>query len=83
MILIRFHWLADKAFLKGKKMVENKIKLGYLVATAELRIDEKVTAYQGDMEAAFQKFSESGYDGVELTRMELRLCGGWEDKTSG
>jgi hypothetical protein len=31
-------------------MVEDKIKLGYLVATAELRIDEKVTAYQGDME---------------------------------
>ena len=34
-------------------MVEDKIKLGYFVATAELRIDEKVTAYQGDMERSF------------------------------
>jgi hypothetical protein len=27
-------------------MVGDKIKLGYFVATAELRIDDKVTAYQ-------------------------------------
>ena len=47
-------------------MVENQIKLGYLVATAELRIDEKVTAYQGDMETAFHKLRELGYDGAEL-----------------
>jgi len=47
-------------------MVEDKIKLGYLIATAELRIDEKVTAYQGDMETAFHKLSELGYDGAEL-----------------
>jgi sugar phosphate isomerase/epimerase len=47
-------------------MVEDKIKLGYFVATAELRIDEKVTAYQGDMETAFHKLSELGYDGAEL-----------------
>ena len=47
-------------------MVENKIKLGYFVATAELRIDDKVTAYQGDMETAFHKISELGYDGAEL-----------------
>jgi len=47
-------------------MVEDKIKLGYFVATAELRIDEKVTAYQGDMETAFQKLSALGYDGAEL-----------------
>jgi hypothetical protein len=47
-------------------MVEDKIKLGYLVATAELRIDEKVTAYQGGMETAFHKLSELGYDVTEL-----------------
>ncbi len=33
-------------------MVEDKIKLGYLVAAPELRCDETVTAYQGDMETA-------------------------------
>jgi sugar phosphate isomerase/epimerase len=47
-------------------VVENKIKLGYLVATPELRSDETVTAYQGDMETAFRKLSEMGYDGAEL-----------------
>ncbi len=47
-------------------MVENKIKLSYFVATAELRIDAKVTAYQGNMETAFHKLSELGYDGAEL-----------------
>jgi len=47
-------------------MVGGKIKLGYLVATPELPIDEKVTAYQGDMETAFQKLGELGYDGAEL-----------------
>jgi len=47
-------------------MAEDKIKLSYFVATPELRIDEKVTAYQGDMETAFQKLSELGYDGAEL-----------------
>jgi hypothetical protein len=35
-------------------MAEDKIKLSYFVATPELRIDAKVTAYQGDMETAFQ-----------------------------
>jgi sugar phosphate isomerase/epimerase len=47
-------------------MVVGKIKLGYLVATPELRKDENVTAYQGDMETAFHKLSELGYDGAEL-----------------
>ena len=41
-------------------MTENKIKLAYFVATPEIRIDETVTAYQGDMETAFQKISEMG-----------------------
>jgi sugar phosphate isomerase/epimerase len=47
-------------------MAEDKIKLAYFVATPELCIDEKVTAYQGDMETAFHKLSELGYDGAEL-----------------
>jgi sugar phosphate isomerase/epimerase len=47
-------------------MAEGKIKLAYFVATPELRIDDKVTAYQGDMETAFHKISELGYDGAEL-----------------
>jgi len=47
-------------------MVEGTIKLSYFVATAELRIDEKVTAYQGDMETAFHKLRKLGYDGAEL-----------------
>lgn len=47
-------------------MVEDKIKLGYLVATPELRSDETITAYQGDMETAFHKLREMGYDGAEL-----------------
>ena len=47
-------------------MAEGKIKLAYFVATPELRIDGKVTAYQGDMEEAFSKLSELGYDGAEL-----------------
>jgi sugar phosphate isomerase/epimerase len=54
-------------------MAEDKIKLGYFVATAELRIDEKVTAYQGDMETAFQKLSELGYDGAELMILDPDL----------
>jgi hypothetical protein len=47
-------------------MPEDKIKLGYFVATAELRIDEKVTAYQGNMETAFREISDLGYHGAEL-----------------
>ena len=47
-------------------MAEDKTKISYFVATAELRIDAKVTAYQGDMETAFRKLSDLGYDGAEL-----------------
>ena len=47
-------------------MAEERIKLAYLVATPELRVDETVTAYQGDMEAAFRRLSDLGYDGAEL-----------------
>jgi sugar phosphate isomerase/epimerase len=36
------------------------------VATPELRFDESVTAYQGDMNEAFRRLRDLGYDGVEL-----------------
>lgn len=59
-------YLQRKRCFKGETVTENKIKISYLVATTELRIDEKVTAYQGDMETAFQKLNGLGYDGAEL-----------------
>ncbi|MBW2059842.1 MAG: sugar phosphate isomerase/epimerase [Deltaproteobacteria bacterium] len=46
--------------------MEHRIKLAYCVATPELRVDESVTAYQGDMNRAFQRLRELGYDGAEL-----------------
>lgn len=42
------------------------IKIGYVVATPELRFDEGVTAYQGDVEEAFRRLRDLGYDGAEL-----------------
>jgi len=42
------------------------IKLGYVVATPELHLSEEVTAYQGDMETAFRRLRDLGYDGAEL-----------------
>ena len=42
------------------------IKIGYVVATPELRFDEGVTAYQGNMEEAFRRLRDLGYDGAEL-----------------
>lgn len=47
-------------------MSEPTIKLGYMVATPELKIEESVTAYQGDMKDAFSKLRMFGYDGAEL-----------------
>ncbi len=43
-----------------------KIKIGYVVATPEVRPDEGVTAYQGDTGTAFRRLRELGYDGAEL-----------------
>jgi len=64
-----------KALFKGEKMVKTKrIKLSYLVTTPELRIDEAVTAYQGDMETAFQKLRDLGYDGAELMILDPELA---------
>jgi sugar phosphate isomerase/epimerase len=42
------------------------IKIGYVVATPELHFDEGVTAYQGNMEEAFRRLRDLGYDGAEL-----------------
>jgi sugar phosphate isomerase/epimerase len=42
------------------------IKLSYVVATPELRREESVTAYQGDMDAAFRRLRDLEYDGAEL-----------------
>lgn len=42
------------------------IKIGYVVATPELRLDEGVTAFQGDVEKAFRTLHELGFDGAEL-----------------
>jgi len=42
------------------------IKIGYLVATPELRVDEAVTAFQGDTREAFRRLRDLGYDGAEL-----------------
>jgi len=36
------------------------------VATPELRIDETVTAFQGDTREAFRRLRDLGYDGAEL-----------------
>ena len=51
-------------------MEKEMIKLCYFVATPELRVDENVTAYQGDMENAFRMLRELGYDGAELMILE-------------
>jgi len=42
------------------------IKISYVVATPGLRFDEGVTAYQGNMEEAFRRLRDLGYDGAEL-----------------
>ncbi|MCE5265558.1 MAG: sugar phosphate isomerase/epimerase [Deltaproteobacteria bacterium] len=44
----------------------SSIKIGYVVATPELRLDEGVTAFQGNMEEAFRRLRDLGYDGAEL-----------------
>ncbi|MCK7521833.1 MAG: hypothetical protein MZV64_31220 [Ignavibacteriales bacterium] len=42
------------------------IKIGYVVATPELRFDEGVTAYQEKMEEAFRRLSNLGMIGADL-----------------
>jgi len=42
------------------------IKIAYMVATPDLRDEETVTAYQGDIKTAFRKLRDLGYDGAEL-----------------
>ena len=47
------------------------IKIGHVVATVELRLEESATAYQGDMEAAFRRLRDLEYDGAELMVRDL------------
>lgn len=47
-----------------------RIKLSYVIATPELLMNENVTAYQGDIEEAFNKLKTLGYEGVELMLVE-------------
>ena len=47
-------------------MRASTIKIGYMVATPELEVNEAVTAYQGDLKEAFSKLRYFGYDGAEL-----------------
>lgn len=47
-------------------MAVRKIKLAYVIGTPELRVHETVTAYQGDLEVAFGRLKDLGYDGAEL-----------------
>lgn len=54
-------------------MVERAIKLGYIVATPELRVAETVTAYQGDLDVAFNKLRKLGYHGAELMILDPDL----------
>jgi sugar phosphate isomerase/epimerase len=42
------------------------MKLSYQVATPEVRPAPGVTAYQGDLEHAFARLKEEGYEGAEL-----------------
>ncbi|NLV59005.1 MAG: sugar phosphate isomerase/epimerase [Clostridiales bacterium] len=42
------------------------MKLSYQVATPDVRPAPGVTAYQGDLEHAFARLREEGYDGAEL-----------------
>jgi len=47
-------------------MRASTIKIGYMVATPELKVEEALTAYQGDLKEAFSKLRYFGYDGAEL-----------------
>lgn len=61
----------------------SSIKLGYVVATPDLRRDESITAYQGDTEAAFRRLHDLGYDGAELMiRDPDRLERAWFERLS-
>ena len=42
------------------------MKIAYMVATPDLRVDERVTALQWPLDRAFRLLAEAGYDGAEL-----------------
>lgn len=43
-----------------------QLKIAYVVATSDLKINERVTALQIGLDSSFRKLKEAGYDGVEL-----------------
>jgi sugar phosphate isomerase/epimerase len=43
-----------------------QLKIAYVVATPDLKINERVTALQNGLESSFRKLKEDGYDGAEL-----------------
>ena len=43
-----------------------QLKIAYVVATSDLKINERVTALQLGLDSSFRKLKEAGYDGVEL-----------------
>jgi sugar phosphate isomerase/epimerase len=55
---------------RRQRMSELSIKLAYMVATPEVKVEESVTAYQGDMKEAFSRLAALGYDGAELMMVE-------------
>lgn len=52
--------------MEVQAIIGQAVKLAYGVATPELRVDESVTAYQGDMNGAFRRLRDLGYAGAEL-----------------
>jgi sugar phosphate isomerase/epimerase len=46
--------------------MHTKLKIAYMVSTPDLRIDESVTALQGDLKKCFCMLRDRGYDGVEI-----------------
>lgn len=63
------YWPAHSSteILKGGKTITGPIiRIAYVVATPEVKVEETVTAFQGDMKEAFRRLRDLGYDGTEL-----------------
>ena len=43
-----------------------QLKIAYMVATPDLKISERVTALQTELDEAFRRLKDGGYDGVEF-----------------
>jgi len=46
--------------------MHTELKIAYMVSTPDLRIDESVTALQGDLKKCFRMLRDRGYDGAEI-----------------